>query len=266
MANRVVRHGASDNTLPEIAKTLDPKKVKPGAVPTLGNRVIRHYYDDVCGYPDGGPPIEADKTKSLSEMSQRELQIMLRRLRDEREVQYVLRELKRFSGEKDTFDKPLVTDSSTPVDQMYHADSEDLLLHHGIPGQKWGVRRFQKPDGTRTSAGKKRDAEAEAGTRPKSEDHTKSRMDKAKGIDTLSNDELKKLNERMQLESTYKNLTSAQVKTGDNLVSKALKDAAGQAITDVAKNSMIGAAKLLIKEISPSFAETAFKIKDKPAS
>lgn len=30
------------------------------------------------------------------------------------------------------------------------------LSHHGIRGQKWGVRRFQKEDGTLTTAGKLR--------------------------------------------------------------------------------------------------------------
>lgn len=35
--------------------------------------------------------------------------------------------------------------------------SDDLyLMHHGIKGQKWGVRRFQNPDGTLTNAGKSR--------------------------------------------------------------------------------------------------------------
>ncbi|MBR3117735.1 MAG: hypothetical protein IKF29_00695 [Oceanobacillus sp.] len=35
------------------------------------------------------------------------------------------------------------------------------LYHHGIKGQRWGVRRFQNPDGTLTAAGRRRVRKAE---------------------------------------------------------------------------------------------------------
>lgn len=38
----------------------------------------------------------------------------------------------------------------------YAVRRTSFLAHHGILGQKWGIRRFQKTDGTLTSAGKKR--------------------------------------------------------------------------------------------------------------
>lgn len=39
---------------------------------------------------------------------------------------------------------------------MYVIDNNELY-HHGIKGQKWGVRRFQNPDGTRIDRGRARE-------------------------------------------------------------------------------------------------------------
>lgn len=35
-------------------------------------------------------------------------------------------------------------------------DYYNYLAHHGIKGQKWGIRRFQNSDGSLTSAGRER--------------------------------------------------------------------------------------------------------------
>lgn len=37
-----------------------------------------------------------------------------------------------------------------------YTSSSDELYHYGIKGQRWGVRRYQNPDGSLTPAGRKR--------------------------------------------------------------------------------------------------------------
>lgn len=42
------------------------------------------------------------------------------------------------------------------VNKMNMTINENELIHHGILGMKWGVRRYQNKDGSRTDAGKLR--------------------------------------------------------------------------------------------------------------
>ena len=215
------------------------------------NEISHEYgYDSISNTVCIGP-IEVDKSKTISDMTNLELQKLIDRLRSEMQAENIIRDLRRSSGAKDTYENPAVIDTTTPINQLYH---------HGILGQKWGVRRFQNKDGSRTSAGKKRDGEKDY---DESDDHVKSRAQKMKATSGLSNDELRKLNERLQLESTYKNLTAEKIQKSESFVKKAIRDAGGQALTEFSKGVFLGSAKLLVKEISPSFAETAFNIKDK---
>ena len=223
----------------------------------MGNRIVKrtlqHYNEyEVRSDPSNGP-IEPDKSKSISELSQEELRNMIGRLGAERELESIIRELKRNSGERDTYENPFVVDTTTPIDQLYH---------HGIIGMKWGRRRYQNEDGTRTAAGKKRDRMN--GRNERAEEYEKTRTAKKKGIDRFSNEDLRKINERLQLEDTYKRLTAPQMKKSESWVKQSIQKAAEGAVTDFTKGVFLGSAKLLVKNISPEFAEVAFSLKDKP--
>ena len=51
----------------------------------------------------------------------------------------------------------LITNSDGVSLSLVHADNEGAYLaHHGVKGQRWGVRRFQNTDGSLTEKGKRR--------------------------------------------------------------------------------------------------------------
>lgn len=79
------------------------------------------------------------------------------------------------------------------------------LYHWGVKGMKWGVRRYQKKDGSLTSAGKKRRQEE-----PPHEDYAKAHSKKS--VRSMSNQELRERNNRLQAERQYRDLTRRENK------------------------------------------------------
>lgn len=99
---------------------------------------------------------------------------------------------------------------------------KEMLMHYGIKGQKWGIRRYQNEDGTRTAAGKKREQ-----YNSNHEDYDKAHT--TKSVKTMSDAELRNRLNRLQMEKQYKQLSSTDVKRGKDFVSKSLKVPTGVA-------------------------------------
>lgn len=102
------------------------------------------------------------------------------------------------------------------------------LAHHGVMGMKWGRRNGSSGSSSSKNPPVKR----------VSSDHLDAEAHKvvigAHGLKALTNEDLKKLNERMQLEQTYRNLNSqtpSRFESGHKRVKKIL--AVGKTLNDI---------------------------------
>jgi hypothetical protein len=112
---------------------------------------------------------------------------------------------------------------------------KEFLAHHGVKGQKWGVRRYQNPDGTLIHPKGREEKKA-----PESDTW---RKDESK---YLSDDELNRRNSRMQREQQYRQNIDNQ-----NPVRKELREAA--------KKILIGTAISVAASIVTKQYKTAFE-------
>lgn len=136
---------------------------------------------------------------------------------------------------------------------MYYIVSNELY-HHGILGQKWGVRRFQNQDGSYTAAGRERYGIEDGKRRSlksyaleykdrRENKNRYTRMKKNQNLDTMSFDEMKRLQEREALKGQ---IQWQQKQNDPNAWKQQLKR---EILTTAAKGFVEGASKELGRQV-----------------
>lgn len=102
------------------------------------------------------------------------------------------------------------------------------LMHYGILGMKWGRRKA---------------------TRQTSDDYRSVKKIRKKHYSEMSNAELRKANERLQLEANYKNLTKKKTGIGKRVVDRMINRAVDKAVDKSIDYSVKAGEKIVEKII-----------------
>ena len=88
------------------------------------------------------------------------------------------------------------------------SDTEDFIAHFGVKGMRWGVTKSRSGrSGSSDSSGGSRKSAAITKPGRQSADASRAAKLKKKDINSMSNDQLKQLNNRINLEKQYRQLT-----------------------------------------------------------
>lgn len=129
----------------------------------------------------------------------------------------------------------------------YNHTDYDVLVHYGIKGMKWGIRRTEEQ--LRRARGK---LESDA-----NRSEVKRRKATYKNRRTISDDDLRKEVSRLELEKKYKNLVDEDVRPGRTAVQKFLKSTGGRVLTSAAIGTMAYAGYLALGGSDPDGTKMA---------
>jgi hypothetical protein len=116
-----------------------------------------------------------------------------------------------------------------------------VLVHHGVKGMKWGVRKVRTIASENTPRARRAAGEARVADRQThaSSDHKEvaAKLEKAKahGTSALSNEDLRKVNDRLNLEQNFSRLTTPQKSAGRKYAENLIKTDGQQAVKNAAK-------------------------------
>ena len=160
---------------------------------------------------------------------------------------------------------------------------DNELYHYGMKGMRWGIRRYQNKDGSLTPAGKKRYNKEMAKLKAeekvlKNKQKTQAKMDKLdekrkdvaalrkgktppstlkkaketqkRSLKDLSDDELRTIVNRMQLEQQYRTLAPEKISTGRKFANAVMKNVVAPAATEVGKQVVKDAMQKAFKKAS----------------